>query len=89
MIVVYTFACSNETQVSISNPLIYATCDNKQLWDSGPRLYIQLNVVVAAESQVHTSRIIAFVSREKGSRLQKKSYLHDFLWNQYAEKLFS
>ena len=39
---------------------------------------IQLNIVVAVESQVHTSRIIAFLSRERADNSKRVIYMIPF-----------
>ena len=67
---------NNECQVSISNPLIYVTCYNKQLRDPSCHCWYYTTLLynsilfVAVESQVRTLRIIAFLSREEKGRQQ-------------------
>ena len=75
--VVYTFACYNENQ-ECQFPTHWFTLRTitKQLLEIlVPDYYDWILFVAVKRSQVHTSRIIAFMSRERG-RLQK-SYLHD------------
>ena len=98
--VVFTkIACrgNNECQVSISNPLIYVTCYITNNYEIHFFVYvfillpciIRFNIVVAVESQEHTLRIIAFLSKRKGQTTKAKELFTWFFLNQYAEKLFS
>ena len=87
---VFTFiACqgNNECQVSISNPLIYVTCyitNNYEIFFFNIFVLLpsimRFNIVVAVESQEHTLRIIAFLSKKKRADNESKRVIYMILF---------
>ena len=97
--VVFTkIACrgNNECQVSISNPLIYVTCyitNNYEILFLSTTQFllqpciIQFNIVVAVESQEHSLRIIAFLSKRKGQTTKAKELFTWFFFESICWKI--
>ena len=86
---------NNECQVSISNPLIYVTCYITNNYEIHFFVYvfillpciIRFNIVVAVESQEHTLRIIAFLSKRKGQTTKAKELFTWFLFESICWKI--